>query len=202
MGYNSNNLSLHNGQIGGSGPRLWQYWSADSIATIVGASYISDATKKGVQVGDVVMVFSGTLNTSGPDASPSTAARGTVSEFASDPSFAWMVADSISSGAATLKEIAVELGAALGFYGATPVAQPSGASQAAVTVTAVTALATTVFSAAMTGMWAFSSSTVAKTFQPRINQLIVDVAALKTLLNKVRAGLVPTTGVGLLKGGA
>ena len=90
----------------------------------------------------------------------------------------------------------------IGFYGSTPVVQPSGASQAAVTITCVTALATTVLSAAFTGMWAFSSSTAGQLWRTRINQLKVDVGAINVLLTKLRKDLVPTTGVGILKGGA
>lgn len=60
----------------------------------------------------------------------------------------------------------------LAFYGGTPATQP--------TATALTALATTTFSAAYTGMWAFASSTAAKAVVARVNQLVVDIAALKT----------------------
>jgi len=74
-----------------------------------------------------------------------------------------------------------------GTYGVTP--------QSAVAVTAATAIATTVFSAAATGMWAFSSSTVAKKFQPRINQLVVDVGALKTAVNLMRTDIANLLGV-------
>jgi hypothetical protein len=59
------------------------------------------------------------------------------------------------------------------FYGATPVIRT--------TATALTAIATCTFSAAFTGMWAFASSTVAKTLPARINQLVVDMGKLKTM---------------------
>lgn len=85
----------------------------------------------------------------------------------------------------------------VGFYGTTPATQPTSANQAAVTVTAVTALATTVFSAVDTGKWGFSSSTVAKTFQPRINQCVVDIGAINTELTAIRSALVA---LGLIKG--
>jgi hypothetical protein len=132
VGYKANNLSVLQNTIGGVG-RTWFYWTSDSISTVLGAGYISDADKHRMQIGDVVQVLSGTLNTTGPDQSPSTHSRGTVSEFASDPSLSWMVVDSISSGAATLKEVAVELGSQVGFFGAAPVSQPSGAAQNAIT---------------------------------------------------------------------
>lgn len=65
----------------------------------------------------------------------------------------------------------------VGFYGlATPIAQPS------MTATAVTAIVTTTFSEAKTGMWAFASSTVAQSFKTRVNQLIVDLAAVEAKL--------------------
>ena len=64
-------------------------------------------------------------------------------------------------------------GGKIGFYGTAPVAIAAA--------TALTALATTVLSAAYTGMWAFSSSTVAQTWRTRINQLVVDIGTLKTM---------------------
>lgn len=93
----------------------------------------------------------------------------------------------------------------VGFYGATPIVRPSGAGQAAVTatlvtavaltlvtavaITAATAIATTTFSEAKTGMWAFASSTVAKTFQTRINQVIVDLATVKARVDQAKVDL-------------
>lgn len=85
----------------------------------------------------------------------------------------------------------------LGFYGVTPISQPTAAAQAAVTKTLATALATTVFSEAKTGMWAFGSSTVAKLYRTRINQAVVDIGALTTLVNRLRTDLVS---LGLVKG--
>lgn len=108
MAYITKNLSEITVAIGGAGPRIWFYWTSDSQATIAGAGYISDAGNKRMQVGDVVWVFSGTLNTTGADQSPSTHARGTVSEFASAPSFVAYVVDSITTGAATLKTTSTE----------------------------------------------------------------------------------------------
>lgn len=102
MGYTSNNLSLRSGVIGGGAPRQWDYFSADSIATILGAGYISNATTKGLLVGDVVHAFSGTLNTA-LTATPSTADVGAVSRFATVPVYEVLMVDAISSGAATLK---------------------------------------------------------------------------------------------------
>lgn len=76
----------------------------------------------------------------------------------------------------------------IGFYGATPVAQPSSASQAA-----VTALGTVTISAANTSaVHGFSSSTAAATLVTRVGQAI-------TLANQLRAELVE---LGLIKGSA
>ena len=101
MAYIAKNLSELQGSIGGT-TRLWAYWTADTIATVIGAGYISDAGNKRMLIGDMVMVFSGTLNTTGPDSTTATKARGVTSEFASQPTFALLQCSTISSGAATL----------------------------------------------------------------------------------------------------
>jgi len=87
----------------------------------------------------------------------------------------------------------------IGVYGVTPVAQRAATAQAAYTAQTITAIATTVFSAAYTGMWAFSSSTVAKSYRTQINKLIVDSAKQSTLLLRIRADLVA---IGWIKGAA
>jgi hypothetical protein len=68
----------------------------------------------------------------------------------------------------------------IGFYGlATPIVQPT------MTETALTALTSTaVLSAAYTGMWAWSSSTVGKAYIKRTRQMQAD---LKTLMAKIEA---------------
>lgn len=71
-----------------------------------------------------------------------------------------------------------------GFYGATPVAQPSAAAQAAVATTAITTLATTP---------------TATDIAVAVNALISRVDASVTLVNRVRADLVT---LGLVKGAA
>lgn len=63
---------------------------------------------------------------------------------------------------------------------------------AATTATCVTALATTVLSAAFTGMWAFSSSTAGQLWRTRINQARVDIGALTTEVNAIRTQLINT----------
>lgn len=106
------------------------------------------------------------------------------------------ITDSIVGGASSLGENATDT---IGFYGATPIAQPSGASQAAFTPSTLTSIGATVFSQAFTGIWGFSSSTVAKSYRTQINKIIVDLPKVSTLLLKIRANLVS---LGLAKGGA
>lgn len=56
MPYNSNYLSCLGNNGGLSGHNMWFYTTTDNAATIAGAGYISDATAKGVQVNDIVIV--------------------------------------------------------------------------------------------------------------------------------------------------
>lgn len=85
-----------------------------------------------------------------------------------------------------------------GFFGATPATQPASASQAVVTVSAVTAVGT---AAAVTGAahYGFATSTQADAIVARVNQLVTDVGGLGTLLDELRANLVT---LGLIKGSA
>lgn len=188
MAYTSNKLSLRGGNlIGGAAPRVWEYYTADPLATVIGAGYISDATKKGMLVGDVVQVFFGTLNTTGPDATATAAARGTVSEFASQPTFTTLSVSSISSGAATLLDKTVLGGSAtalVGFYGATPVVKAAAAGQSAVASTTITSVASTSLTAADV---------------TRINALIDRVEAIRVLQDQTRTDLIA---YGLQKGSA
>lgn len=72
----------------------------------------------------------------------------------------------------------------LGFYGATPVVQPSATAQSAVATTAITTLATTP---------------TATDIAVAVNSLIARQSANVTLVNKLRADLVT---LGLIKGSA
>ena len=82
------------------------YTTSDSIATVLGAGYVTDATAKRLKVGDLVDVFSGTLisPSSGVTLGAATfpATVGVSSLFASEPTFVEMIVASISAGAATL----------------------------------------------------------------------------------------------------
>ena len=55
MAYSKNNLALIAEGIGGRGS-LWHYTSADAIATVNTAAYISDGDAMGLKVGDTVIV--------------------------------------------------------------------------------------------------------------------------------------------------
>ena len=103
------------------------------------------------------------------------------------------------------------------FYGATPVVQPSGSSQAAVvasllTTVAATALSTVAVTAATTANAnGYSTNTQAdaipvrinqlvvdaNVFDAKINQAVVDIGALTTLVNQLRAEVVT---LGLIAG--
>jgi hypothetical protein len=103
MAYNGNNISLVVQTIENQGPAQWSYVTADSLAAVLAAGYISDATKRNMRVGDFVSVSSGTLNTA-VYSSPSTADVGEAQDFAALPAFAELIVSAISAGgAATLQ---------------------------------------------------------------------------------------------------
>ncbi len=87
----------------------------------------------------------------------------------------------------------------IGFWGTTPVVQPTSASQAAVTATATTAMSTTLTISASNGAgtWAFASSTVANALSKSVQEQQVDLAGVVVLLNQIRAELAE---VGLITG--
>jgi hypothetical protein len=87
-------------------------------------------------------VYIATLNTTGPDQSPSTVARGQSSEFAANPISIVLAVSAISAGAATLLDkttIGGSATAVVGFYGATPVAQRASSIQATSVISAYSA---------------------------------------------------------------
>lgn len=155
MAYITANLNLASQSLEGTaGTKRWTYTTTDTLATVVGAGYVTDATKKGMVKGDYVDVVN-----------------------AATPSHWILEVSSISSGAATLADSAVQVGSAatstIGFYGAAPVAQRTSSAQAAVATTA----------ASTATPWGFTTSTQA-------NGVI-------TLLNEIQAALVA---LGLIKG--
>lgn len=57
MAYVPDNLVLCCNETMGGFWKIWHYQSTDAKATVAAASYISDAAKKGVKVGEVVFVL-------------------------------------------------------------------------------------------------------------------------------------------------
>lgn len=84
-----------------------------------------------------------------------------------------------------------------GLYGATPVAQPADADQAAVDTTPITPLVTTA--ATQTTPWGFASQAQADAIATQVNLLITQGAALVALANAIRDALVI---IGEIKGAA
>lgn len=102
MAYDGNKLSLLVSSIEGQGPQIWSLIGPDAINTVLGAGYISDATKRGMRVGDIVEVAAGTLNTAVYTA-PTTADVGDGNDFASQPAQCRCVLASVSAGAGSLQ---------------------------------------------------------------------------------------------------
>lgn len=174
MSYAGSGLSLISQTIEGA-QKVYFYRTTDTLASVLGASYFSDATKRGMVAGDVVIYY----NTS----------TGQTADC---------VVGSVSSGAATLKAAGGTLGAAtsspISFYGTTPTTQPTSANQAAVATTAITAVATTA--ATSSSPFGFTSAQ-ANAILSAINSLITFEAADRVLVNQIRSDLVT---LGLIKG--
>src|ERR1700680_2770097 len=100
MAYVTKQLSKIAQDLGG-GQSLWTLFGSDSIATVLGAGYITDAGNKGMRLGDWVLVASGTLNTAVFN-SPSTVGYGAGNTLSALSGTELCVVSSISAGAATL----------------------------------------------------------------------------------------------------
>ena len=86
-------------------------------------------------------------------------------------------------------------GEKISFYGATPVVQQSGATQAAVTTTTIATVTTTA--ATSTSPVGFSANAQADSIVAQVNLIIARVALNTALVNKLRADLVT---LGLIAG--
>ncbi len=95
MAYTTNTLSALSYEIGGRG-RVWIYNTSDALTSVFASGYISDAGKKRLMLGDMVIVYSATLNTN-LTATPTNVAVGAVSEFAAAPSITICVVSAISA---------------------------------------------------------------------------------------------------------
>jgi len=78
----------------------------------------------------------------------------------------------------------------IAFYGGTPIAQRSGASQAAVSTTALTAVSTLAAVTVASSRYGYDSQTQADNIPARINQIITRQASMITLVNELRDALV------------
>lgn len=173
MAYNNGRLSAIVSTIEGQGPSLWSYITADTLATVIAAGYLSDALKFGMRIGDLVLCAIGTLNTAVyPSSGASTADVGEAADFTAVPQWVWLQVVSFTGNAANLAGATQTIGGAatdkLGFYGTAPVTQPSGAGEAAVTTTAATS----------TTPYGFSTVTQANAIVTLVNQLRSDLVAL------------------------
>jgi|WetSurMetagenome_2_1015567.scaffolds.fasta_scaffold19130_6 hypothetical protein len=83
----------------------------------------------------------------------------------------------------------------VGFYGATPVAQPATTAQSVVASTAITTAVSTA--ATSTAPYGFATAAQGDAVVAAVNSLIARQAAVVTLVNQIRADLVT---LGLLKG--
>lgn len=101
----------------------------------------------------------------------------------------------IALGTTTGTDIGTSTSQKLGFYGTTPVVQPTTASEAAVSTAAITSVVTTAATA--TSPVGYTTTTQANAIVTAINSLITQVASLTTLCNQLRADLVT---LGLIKG--
>lgn len=103
MAFTKGTLSMLFQTIEG-GQKWWTYTTADSLATVLGAGYVTSAGDYRMQVGDIVWAFSGTLNasglTEGAETFPTTI--GLEGVFTAAPQFESLIVSSITAGAATL----------------------------------------------------------------------------------------------------
>ena len=81
----------------------------------------------------------------------------------------------------------------VGFWGATPVVQPTSTSQSAVSTASITAVATTP----VTGTYGFVTSAIGNALIVAMNDTVTRAAVLTTLVNQLRSDLVTT---GIIKG--
>lgn len=63
MAYNTEGLSVVNSSLSGGGPNRWLLQTADALTAVRVDGYISDASDRGVQVGDIVDVVQWTTFT-------------------------------------------------------------------------------------------------------------------------------------------
>lgn len=109
MAYTKGTLSLLSQTLEG-GQKWWTYTTSDTIAAVMAAGYISDAGDKRMLAGDIVKVFSGTLNASGLNegAAAFPFDVGLEGPFSGAPAYAEMIVSGVATGAATLSPVSKE----------------------------------------------------------------------------------------------
>lgn len=75
----------------------------------------------------------------------------------------------------------------IGLWGATPIVQPSGASQSAVSTATITAVSTAT---PITSGYGYSTTALAQGMQTAVNDLVTRNAAVVVLINKLRTDLI------------
>ena len=60
MAYSTN--GLHCLATCADGPALWSYTSADAVASVIGASYFTDGTDRGLKLGDFILIYDTNTN--------------------------------------------------------------------------------------------------------------------------------------------
>ncbi len=76
MAYSRNGLQLVAGRGSSTGAALWTYRSADTVAAVKGAAYISDGGDVGLKVGDLIIISDDTTPASGTAVVDAVAAGG------------------------------------------------------------------------------------------------------------------------------
>jgi len=94
MAYDGSKLSLVYQPIEGA-RKHWQYVTADSLSTVLGAGYFSDGVARGMLLGDIVEVSSGTF-------AASSITVGETGEFTGLQSFLNCIVSAVSAGACTV----------------------------------------------------------------------------------------------------
>lgn len=138
MAYATAKLTLIQQPLG-RGPKIWMYTTSDTVAQVMATDYFSDGVAQNMQLGDLVLVFRGTLNTA-LTATPSTAASGAVSEFMTEaPTWGWFEVSAVGTAAVTVQGVntllagnKIQIGQAtsalVGFFGTTPISQRAAAA--------------------------------------------------------------------------
>lgn len=190
MAYDGNRLFLVDQGVQGA-LRRWVYFSADSLATVLGSAYFSDGTARGMTLGDIVECFVGTINVA-ITTIPSTAAAGDASVLSALTAFARLQVTTAGATTCTVSTLPTQLapttGSLLSFYGVTAIGQRASSAHASVTTTAISSVTTAGITSSTA--WGWSSSTVPIALVAAVNFLVTQEGLDRTLLNQIQVDLV------------